>query len=376
MKDANRKAFGALQPLKIPERPWSSVSMDFITHLPRTAAGYDAITVFVDRLTKMVHLVPGRTDDTADTVAKQFFDQVFQYHGIPTEIVSDRDSKFTSQFWRVFIKKLGIKRAMSSAFHPETDGQMERTNRTVEQILRIFVDYRQMNWDSLLPFVEFCINNQRSSSTGHSPFYLNTGQHPMLTVPDPTSNIPQAQQRLEQLKATLLLAKDIIRKAQDRQAYYADAGRVEKSFSVGDSVMLDTANITEANQRNRPSRKLAPRWAGPYEIVERVGAVAYRLALPHHLRVHPVFHVSRIKEYNDLRSYDASRPVPPRPEPDIVDGSPEWEVERILDRKGSRSRRQYLVHWKGYPDDQNSWEPLRNLRNAMDLVGEYDQSHP
>src|SRR5262249_14515330 len=125
MKDANRKAFGVLQPLKIPERPWSSISMDFITHLPRTAAGYDVITVFVDRLTKMVHLVSGRTDDTADIVAKQYFEQVFWYHGIPAEIVSDRDSKFTSHFWKTFVEKLGIKRAMSSAFHPELDGQME-----------------------------------------------------------------------------------------------------------------------------------------------------------------------------------------------------------------------------------------------------------
>jgi len=155
---------------------------------------------------------------------------------------------------------------------------------------------------------------------------------------------------------------------------------MEMSFAVDDLVMLDTLHITEANQRQRPSRKLAPRWAGPFRVLERVGKVSYRLALPHHLRIHPVFHVSRIKAYIDPKTYDESRPVPPHPEPDLIDGSPEWEVEAILDRRGSPTRKgkpkfEYLVQWKGYPTSDNSWEPLENLRNAMDLVKKYDKTH-
>src|SRR5262249_8818583 len=158
-----------------------------------------------------------------------------------------------------------------TAFHPETDGQTERTNRTVEQILRIFIDYRQTNWDSVLPLIEFVINNQRSATTGHSPFFLNTGQHPMVVMED--SNIPRVQQTIEAIRSALVLAKDVIRQAQDRQMQYANSSREDKTFNVNDFVWLDTEHITEANQHQRPSRKLAPRWAGPYKILEKIGPV-------------------------------------------------------------------------------------------------------
>ena len=178
-KNANQKPAGLLQPLQIPEQKWSSISMDFIMQLPKTRAGHDAILVIVDRLTKMIHLVPTTTEVTAEETADLLIKFVFKYHGVPISIVSDRDTRFTGHFWQALMKVLGTKLQMSSAHHLETDGQTERANQAVEQMLRAFVDIDQRNWDECLDMVEFAYNNQRQASTGHTPFFLNSGQHPI-----------------------------------------------------------------------------------------------------------------------------------------------------------------------------------------------------
>jgi len=210
-KDSTQRPGGLLQPLPIPERPWSSISMDFITHLPKTKAGFDAITVFVDRLTKMVHLVPSKSTDTAKDVANHFAVNVFSRHGLPAEIISDRDARFTGTFWKSLMLLLQIKQGMSTAFHPQTDGQTERTNRTLENILRCYIDYKQKNWAELLPFMEFAINNHTSQSTGHSPFFLNHGIHPIVTLTlGQESRNPAAKESVDSLHAHLNLAKDLL----------------------------------------------------------------------------------------------------------------------------------------------------------------------
>ena len=277
-KDSTQRPGGLLQPLPIPEKPWSSVSMDFITHLPRTKNGFNALTVFVDRLTKMVHFSPGKTTDTASDVANQFLRTVFCRHGLPVEIISDRDARFTGTFWKALMTLLQIKLGMSTAFHPQTDGQTERTNRTIENVLRCYIDYKQTNWDELLPFVEFSLNNHSSSSTGHSPFFLNHGSHPLLSAHHGyDSNNPAAQDAAEELQATLSLAKDLLKKAQDNQKHYANLRRREVEFSVDDRVLLDSSHITTDHQRRRTSKKLSPTYVGPYKVLERIGPVAYRL---------------------------------------------------------------------------------------------------
>jgi len=377
MKDGNLPPYGLLQPLQIPEQPWSSISMDFISQLPRTSRGHDSITVFVDRLTKMIHLVPGKTSDDAPTVARQYLNNIFRLHGLSSEIVSDRGSVFTSRFWTAFMKLLDVRMATSTAFHPQTDGQTERVNRTVEQMLRFWVNYKQNNWDDLLPLVEFAVNNQKHSSTSFSPFYLNYGQHPITPSNAVLSSlIPSAKLTHDELRSTLTLAKDLLRSAQDRMASLANSKRTDLTFNVGDRVLLSTANITVANQANRPSHKLAPRWTGPFSILERVGPVAYRLDLPHTLPIHPVIHVSRLRPYSDPLSFNPSRDVPPRPPPDIVAEQPEWEVEAILDKRLHRRKTQYLVKWLGYPESESTWEPEQYLQNALDLIGEFEAQQP
>src|SRR5215208_1040389 len=177
-KSGNQKPAGLLQPLKLPTKNWQQVSMDLIVTLPKTKAGFDAIVVFVDQLSKMVHFAPVKTTITAPELAKVFFDNVFKLHGMPRVIVSDRDPKFTSLFWKALFKCMGTKLAMSTAFHLETDGQTERSNKTLEQMLRNWVNYRQDNWDEHLAAAEFACNNAKQALTKISPFFANTGQNP------------------------------------------------------------------------------------------------------------------------------------------------------------------------------------------------------
>ena len=178
-KPSNQRSAGLLQPLEIPKNRWERVSMDLITHLPKTRTGYDALLVVVDYGTKMVVLRPTTGTATAVDVAKVFVDSVVRVHGLPRSIVSDRDSKFTSHFWKEVFRNMGTTLAMSSGFHPQTDGQTERANRTVEEIMRAYVGRRHNDWDQRLSMVEFVYNNAVHSSTGFTPFYLCYGRHPV-----------------------------------------------------------------------------------------------------------------------------------------------------------------------------------------------------
>ena len=187
-KPASGKPQGLLQPLPIPEHPWESVSFDFIVGLPPTEPGYNAIVVFVDRLTKMVHLAPCTESVTAPAVADLFFNHVVKLHGVPKSLVSDRGSQFTSKCSDHMCRLLDVTRLMSSSYHPETDGQTERMNRILGDMLRSYVDQRPVSWYTFLAPAEFAINNAVNRSIGTSPFYLNYGRHPttptMLELPD------------------------------------------------------------------------------------------------------------------------------------------------------------------------------------------------
>ena len=302
-KHSNQRPAGLLQSLPIPEQRWSTVTMDFIVHLPKTPRGFDAITVFVDKLTKQVHFVASKTKDTASDVARLFFDNVFRLHGMPSIIVSDRDSKFTSRFWQEFHRLMGVKLAMSTAFHPQTDGQTEKANQTLESILRAFVDQQQTNWDLLLSAAEFAYNNSTNVSTGFSPFFLNSGFHPRVpaTLLEPVSSPnPSVSAFVESQAQALIAAKDNILQAQRRQAFNADTRRRDHDFQVGDQVLLNAEDIVIAADRSRRSQKLLPRYIGPYTIVEQHSPVTFRVELPPSMKIHDMFHVDRFRRYQPV----------------------------------------------------------------------------
>jgi RNase H-like domain found in reverse transcriptase/Reverse transcriptase (RNA-dependent DNA polymerase)/Integrase zinc binding domain/Chromo (CHRromatin Organisation MOdifier) domain/Retroviral aspartyl protease len=387
-KPRNHLPYGELQPLPIPERRWESISMDLITQLPMTTAGHDAIVVFVDRLSKMAHFVPTITKSTAPELAKLFFDSVFRYHGLPMTVVSDRDPRFTSLFWKAVFKLVDTKLALSTAYHPQTDGQTERTNRTLEQMLRSYVNYRQDNWDTLLGPAEFAYNNAKQTATQMSPFLMVYGQHPrvpssFLVPTPPVSNVRSTTEFLSETHTLIKIAKDNLQAAQEYQIKYANKSRTSKTFKVGERVFVSSDHLVPPSERNRQSKKLGPKFSGPYTITQVISPVNYKLDLPSAIRIHPVFHVSTLKScQEDLSEYPGRVASTPPP---IVHGDddPEYEVDCVLDKRTRGSGRkeiiEYLVKWKGYPDHDINWQPSTNLANAQTAIRDYErlnsQSH-
>ncbi len=385
-KPSTQLPLGLLQPLPIPDRPWQVVTMDLITALPRTKAGHDAIVVFVDKLTKWATYVATSTSVDAPSLARLFFDHVVRLHGIPSAIVSDRDPRFTSIFWQALWQQLGTKLQMSTAFHPQTDGQTERQNRTLEETLRAYVNYRQDNWDELLTAAELSYNCAVHASTGHSPFFLNYGHEPVLPIdeavkPANVSNNPTAAERIQQLHEALGRSKAALLRAQQRQAQYADRNRREITFVVGDSVLLSTEHLSLKNKDR--TKKLLSKYIGPFKVKRVISQVAYELDLPSTMHIHPVFHVSKLKVVKDSGSALPGRSVaeqaPERPPPELIneDGEEEWEVERILKKRtvkrGKNSKRiEYLVQWRGYPEWEQTWEPARNLAQAQQAIADFE----
>jgi hypothetical protein len=379
-KPVNRRPAGPLQPLPIPEGRWEDISMDFIVELPRTKQGYDAILVVVDRLTKRAHFCPTTTDVTAPGAARVFVDNIFRLHGLPRTIVSDRDPRFTSDFWKALFGILGVKLTPSTAYHPETDGQTERVNRTLEQVLRAYVGYRQDDWDRWLSMVEFAYNNAKQASTGVTPFYCDLGQHPLVPGPlltptefNDTTRVGATADFLQRMAEILQEVRGAIAEAQERQAYYANQHRREEAFEEGEMVLLSTANITTAVDARRPAHKLNPRFIGPYRVAKIVSPTAYKLELPSTMKIHPVFHVSLLRKYQpNPDEFSERRQAPPPPV--VINNQQEYEVERILDKRTRRRRTEYLVKWAGYELYDATWEPLDNLENAQDAVKQFEDS--
>jgi hypothetical protein len=368
-KASTKRPFGLLQPLEIPDSRWHTVTMDFIMDLPRSADGNDAVLVLVDKLTKYVHLVPTRKTCTSEDVARLFLTHIYQYHGVPKVLISDRDSRFTSGFWTAFCKRLAIQPRFSTAFHPQTDGQTERTNRVLEEVLRHFIDGDHSNWEDLLPIAAFAMNNAKSSTTGETPYFLNHGAHPAtpVTLGLPEGRLPTLEVVFADLETTLTRIRALIQSAQDRQKAYADQRfRAPHQFKVGDQVLLSTKNL----KFKKGVKKLHPKYIGPFQIISmEPGANSAKLELPKsYSRIHPVFHVSLFKEFKPQAS---SMALPP--EPAVEDGLPYYKVEQILSHRvrqsGRRKIREFLIKWTGYDDTHNSWEPEQNL--TPDLLQNY-----
>lgn len=370
---------GLLQPLPIPDRRWQAVTMDLITQLPKTKTGYDAIAVFVDKYSKMVHYAPTHTTVTAPQLAHLFFDQVIRYHGLPTTIISDRDPGFTSHFWRTLWRHLGTTLAMSTAYHPQTDGQTERANKTLEDMLRAMVNYKQDDWDRCLVSAEIAYNNSVQASTQFSPFFLNTGQHPNLPLEGATpaaelDQNPSAEEMILALYKDLETAREHMRQAQQRQAHYYNEHRRHRILTVGEQVLLSTHNL----RSDRPTAKLSAKYIGPFTIKRVVNNGAYELELPPHLPIHPVVNISKLKPYHDEPDrFPTRQQRNRRPPPELVNNEPEWEVEKMLDKRtrryGQREVVEYLIRWRGYPEYDQTWEAAANLRNAPQAIKDYEQ---
>ena len=368
------KPYGQLASLPIPKGPGEDYSMDFIVDLPPSrwrGEVYDSILVVVDRYTKLAIYIPTRKTLDAEQLADAFADKVLSRLGTPKSIVTDRGSLFTSKFWGELCHHMRIRRRLSTAFHPQTDGQTERQNQTLEHYLRAFANHRQDDWASLLTSAEFAYNNSKHSSTQVTPFRALMGYDPRAPIGDDwegdSSNV-SVNERLNSLQEVRKQLSEILQQAVETQAKYYDKRHKPMTFAVEDQVLLSTKNL----KTWRPSKKLDQRFAGPFTIVEAVGKQAYRLRLPKtYGRIHPVFHVSLLEPYKPRDGEE-----PPKPQPVVVDGADEWYVEALLNRREWRGKTQYLVKWEGWPAYENSWQSIEDLSNAREAIEEYDAKHP
>ncbi|GJY11873.1 putative reverse transcriptase domain-containing protein [Tanacetum coccineum] len=263
-----QKPSGLLVQPEIPQWKWENITMDFVTKFPKTTAGQDTIWVIVDHLTKSAHFLPIREDDTLEKLTRQYLKEVVSRHGVPVSIISDRDGRFTSHFWKSLNKALGTRLDMSTTYHPETDGQSERTIQTLEDIIKA------------APFEALYGRKCRS------PICWAEVGDSQLTGPE---IIHETTEKIVQIKSR-------IQAARDRQKSYADVRRKPLEFQVGDKVMLKVSpwkGVIRFGKRG----KLNPRYIGPFKIIAKVGTVAYRLELPEQLsRVHSMFHVLKLKK--------------------------------------------------------------------------------
>lgn len=376
-KTSREKPHGYLKTLELPDGPWQHITMDFIEPLP-TSHNFDSILVIVDRLTKWSIFVPTSTRLTSPQLAQLIIDHVISQHGVPESIVSDRGSKFVSKFWKHVTDKIGINLRLSTAYHPQTDGQTERINQIVEQYLRCYGSYLQDDWSTWLGLASFAYNNSIHSATNFTPFFANFGYHPRTFSTNSDSSIdnPAASTMVQDLNDIHEFCRSNIAEANKRYSKYYDKSHSPTPvFQPNDLVLLSLRNV----QTRRPSKKLDIRRAGPYKVIEAIGTHAYRIDLPPTMKIHNVFHVSLLDPYVEP-SYPNQIELRPGPVEIDDDGAEIYEVANILNSRNNprTGKLEYLVEWVGYEGVQEeiTWEPLSNLLDASESIEDFHLRYP
>jgi hypothetical protein len=272
--------------------------MDFIVGLPRTQLGYDSIWVIVDRLTKVAHFIPVKTTYSEPQLAELYMSRIVCLHGVPKKIVSDRGAWFTLRFWERLHEALDTQLHFSSAYHPQIDGQTERVNQILEDMLRACALQYGRSWDKSLSYAKFSYNNSYQESLKMAPFKMLYGR--MCQTPLFWNEMGERRvfgpDILEEAEKQVRTVWENLRVTQSRQKSYADHRRRELSFEVGDFVYLKVSPMRGLHHF-KVRGKLAPRFIRPFKILEKRGEVAYQLELPPQLSdVHDVFHVSQLKK--------------------------------------------------------------------------------
>jgi transposase InsO family protein len=368
---------GLLHPLPVPDRPWQHITVDF-KKCPESKNGHNMVAIFVDRLGKRPITIPVRDTITARELVPLFLLHVVRHVGIPNTIVSDRGPQFISDFWNEFCTRIGTKLKLSTANHPQTDGQTEIVNQYFDQRLRPYINYYQDDWDEWIPIVDYQQASLWHETTKQSPFLTEKGYEPRTSfdwqtpvsakTPKERLNRMEAQALVERLHDSWKVAQSNMAQTQERYAKQANKHRRGVDFGVGDKVWVTTKHW----KNDRPSKKLSQQMDGPYEILEQIGH-SFKLKLPESIKVHPVFHAEKLRKdpSNPLPGQSNEEPAPLQ----VQDGQTEYEVQEVLASKMFRDVLKYRVQWKGWDPDPD-WYPASNLSNSPLVLQSFHQQNP
>ncbi|XP_073701959.1 matrix-remodeling-associated protein 5 [Garra rufa] len=372
-KSSHQLPAGLLQPLPIPQRPWSHIAVDFVTDLP-PSQGYTTILSVVDRFSKSCRFIPLPKLPTAMETAEALCNSLFRFYGLPEDIVSDRGPQFSSRLWTSFFRLLGVNISLTSGYHPEANGQVERLNQELTRFLRSYCMNRQEDWSRFLFWAEYAQNSLRKPSTNLTPFQCVLGfQPPLFPWSGEPSDLPAVNSWFQQSEATWNQAHIHLQRAVRRNQVQADRQRrPNPPYEPGQWVWLSTRNL----RLRLPCKKLSPRYVGPFKITRQITPVSFRLDLPAEYRISPTFHVSLLKPAGRPEEREVLDETAPQvPAPLIIDGEEVYRVSTILDSRRRNGLLQYLVDWEDYGPEERSWVPAKDILDPS-LTAEFHSTHP
>lgn len=358
-----------LQPVPGPKtlQPFAQISMDLITDLPESGDFDSILSVVHHGLTKGIILIPTTKTANADEIAELLIKHVFTRTGFPDKIISDRDPRFTAKSMEALCKKLNIEHTKSTAYHPQSDGTTECFNQEIEAYLAIYCAQNPTEWNKQLPLIEFTHNSRLHAGRQNTPFELLYG-HPLKSFPtdqEPTNN-PATDDRIKYLENIREAARTAHEEAQRIMTTRIDAPTPK--LDVGQKVWLEARNLPI----QVASKKMAARRTGPFPITKKLGPVTYELQLPKSWKIHNRFHVTLLTPVEENDIYGQHFTEPP---PDLIKGEEEWEVKAIVKHRTRRGKPEYLVHWKGYPDSERTWQTALDLGNSKEVLDDYKKKN-